>query len=138
MRVANPLAEMDRLTASLFGGMSGALMPMDLYESDGTFIARFDLPGIDPDSIELTVENQMLTVTVERPGEDTEGANWLVRERPAGKHSRQLRLGSSLDGGAIEANYDNGVLTVIIPVREEAKPHRVSIKSSQKEPALTG
>lgn len=131
----DPFADMNRFS-SVFGN-AGAMMPMDLYETSGTFVARFDLPGIDPDSIELTVENQMLTVTVERSREDTEDANWLVRERPAGRHSRQLRLGSHVDGGGIEAHYDNGVLTVTIPVREEAKPHRVKIQAGDREPALT-
>ncbi|MDH3500635.1 MAG: Hsp20/alpha crystallin family protein [Acidimicrobiia bacterium] len=124
----DPLADMERLTSSLRGGPSG-MMPMDMFEVDGMYIVKFDMPGIDPDSVELTVENQMLTVTVERRPEDTEGVNWLVRERPAGRHSRQLRLGASLDSGAIAASYDNGVLTVSIPTREEAKPHRIEIQS---------
>jgi len=131
MRLFDPFAEFDRLALAT---RSGGFMPMDLYELDGTYFLKFDLAGIDPDTIDLTVENQTLTVTVDRPTEDTEGANWLVRERPAGKHSRQLRLGPSLDSANIDAAYDQGVLTVTIPVREEAKPHRVSVKSLQ--PAL--
>lgn len=131
MRFFDPFAEFDRLGQIT---RSSGFMPMDLYELDGSYVAKFDLAGIDPDTIDLTVENQMLTVTVDRPTEDTDGANWLVRERPAGKHSRKLRLGPTLDGGGIDASYDQGVLTVTIPVREEAKPHRVAVKSPQ--PAL--
>ena len=131
MRFFDPFAEFDRFVPST---RPGGFMPMDMYELDGMYFLKFDLAGIDPDTIEITVEKQVLTVTVDRPAEDTEGANWLVRERPAGKHSRQLRLGATLDGANIDAAYDQGVLTVRIPVREEAKPHRVAVKSIQ--PAL--
>ena len=122
MRLVDPFAEMDRLSNAFFAGNPAVrgMMPMDLFEVDGKYIARFDLPGIDPESIELTVENNVLTVTVERTHEDTEGVNWLVRERPSGRHSRQLRLGPTLDASRIEADYNNGVLTVTIPMREEA------------------
>ncbi|MGI8514790.1 MAG: Hsp20/alpha crystallin family protein [Acidimicrobiia bacterium] len=82
----------DRLAPTAAGSM-----PMDIFEKDGTYHARFDLPGVDPETVELTVENSILTVTVERPVEDTEGANWLMRERPAGRHSRQIRLGPLVD-----------------------------------------
>lgn len=129
-RFVDPFEEMDRAFGQ-FGGRwrSGGLMPMDAYEKDGTYTLRFDLAGADPDAVDVTVEHGMLTVTAERPVEETEGANWLVRERPTGTHSRQIRLGDRLDTSSIEANYDQGVLTVTIPIRPEAKPHKVSISS---------
>lgn len=107
-------------------------MPMDAFEKDGTYTLRFDLPGVDPESVDVTVETGRLTVTASRPDEDTEGANWLIRERPAGLHSREIRLGQSLDVAKVEANYDQGVLTVKIPVRAEAKPQRISVGPSTK------
>lgn len=124
----DPFADMERLASSLQGS-PGGIMPMDLYEADGTYVVKFDLPGIDPGSIDLSVENQMLTVTVERRRENTEGVNWLVRERPAGRHSRQLRLGAAVDSGSIGAHYDNGVLSVTIPLRPEAQPRKIEVKS---------
>jgi HSP20 family protein len=129
-RVYDPFAEMDRM----FGAMGnqwrgGALMPMDAYEQDGVFTLRFDLAGADPEKVDVTVESGMLTVTAERPVEDTEGVNWLVRERPTGTHSRQIRLGESLDPSNVTANYDHGVLTVTIPTKPEAKPQKIQVSS---------
>lgn len=105
-------------------------MPLDAYEKNGVYTLRFDLPGVDPSKMDLTVENNVLTVTAESPEEDDEGATWLLRERPSGQHRREVRLGEHLDASAVDANFDNGVLTVIIPMREEAKPHKVAISSS--------
>ena len=129
----DPFEEMDRMFGA-FGNQwsGGALMPMDAFEKDGVYTLRFDLAGADPDKVDVTVESGMLTVTAERPIEDTEGANWLVRERPTGTHSRQVRLGSTLDPSAVEANYDHGVLTVTIPTKPEAKPQKIQVSSGSK------
>ncbi len=132
LRFTDPFGEFDRIFER-FAPAGAGTMPMDVYEKDDTFYVRFDLPGVDPEAVEMTVEQNVLTVTAERPIEDTEGANWMVRERPSGRHSRQLRLGPSLDPARVEANYAQGVLTVTIPVREEAKPYRVSIKTGARE-----
>jgi len=136
-RFVDPFEEMDRMFGQ-FGGRvrSGGLMPMDAYEKDGVYTLRFDLAGADPDAVDVTVEHGMLTVTAERPVEQTEGVTWLVRERPTGTHSRQIRLGDRLDAGNIEANYDHGVLTVTIPIRPEAKPHKVSVTSGPQQAAV--
>ncbi len=131
LRFTDPFNEIDRVMQRFSAGPG--MMPMDVYEMEGTFVICFDLPGVDPDDVEMTVENNVLTVTAERAREDTEGANWMVRERPAGRHSRQLRLGPSLDAGKVEASYDHGVLTVKIPMREEAKPFKVPIKAGTHE-----
>ncbi|MCA1736783.1 MAG: Hsp20/alpha crystallin family protein [Actinobacteria bacterium] len=133
VRFFEPLNEFDRMFDRLAPTAAGS-MPMDIFEKDGTYHARFDLPGVDPETVELTVENSILTVTVERPVEDTEGANWLMRERPAGRHSRQIRLGPLVDTGNVDAAYDRGVLTVTLPMREEAKPQRIAIKSTLSLP----
>ena len=136
-RFVDPFEEMDRMFGQ-FGGRwrSGGLMPMDAYEKDGVYTLRFDLAGADPDGVDVTVEHGVLTVTAERPVEQTEGVNWLVRERPTGTHSRQIRLGDRLDAGNIEAAYDHGVLTVTIPIRAEAKPHKVAVSSGQQRAAV--
>ena len=124
---------------SSFGGKwRGGIMPMDAFEKDGLYTLRFDLPGVDPDDVDLTVEGSVLTVTAERAIEETEGATWLLRERPAGTHRREVRLGDRLDTGRVSASHDNGVLTVEIPMREEAKPHRVSINSGSAEKLTAG
>jgi HSP20 family protein len=122
----DPFEQMDRIF-NAFGTNRGGVMPMDAFEKDGTYTLRFDLPGIEPESVDVTVESGRLTVSASRPGEDTEGANWLVRERPAGQYSREIRLGQSLDVSQVDATYDQGVLTVRIPMRAEAKPHRVAV-----------
>ncbi len=105
----------------------GGTMPMDAFALDDTYVLRFDLPGVDPDEVDVTLEAGLLTVTATRRAEDTEGATWLVRERPHGRHSRQVRLGERLDVAGLEANYDRGVLTISIPVKAEAKPRRIDI-----------
>ncbi len=127
-RFVDPLAEFDRIFGGLQGrGGVGAMMPMDIYERDGVYTLRFDLAGAEADNVDVTVENSLLTVQAVRPEEDTEGVNWLVRERPTGTHSRQIRLGPDLDAGSIEADYEDGVLTVVIKRRPEAQPQKISI-----------
>lgn len=126
----DPFTDFDRLWRHFESVPGAGQMPMDAYAKDDEYVLTFDLPGVRPDSVDITVENSVLTVTVERPNEDTEGVNWMVRERPTGKHSRQVKLGAKLDSGSISANYDQGVLTVRIPVREDAKPYKVSIGAS--------
>ena len=113
-------------------------MPMDAFEHDGVYTLRFDLPGVNPDTVDLMVEGNVLMVTAERPVEETEDVTWLLRERPAGTHRREVRLGNRLDTSQVNASHDNGVLTVTIPMREEAKPHKVSISSSTAEKLTAG
>lgn len=132
-RYLDPFEGLDRLMASATGRSRGGLMPMDAFERDGVYTLRFDLPGVDSDQVDVTVEANLLTVTAERPLEETENATWLVRERPAGSHRREVRLGNDLDSSRVNASYDNGVLTVTIPLREEAKPYRVTISRQGAE-----
>ncbi len=127
LRFTDPFDEMDRIMSQVGGRWRGGLMPMDAFEKDGLYTLKFDLPGVDPEHVDLTVEAGVMRVTADRKIEDTEGANWLVRERPTGTHSREVRLGDRLDSGAVKASYDQGVLTVTIPIKEEAKPRKVAI-----------
>jgi HSP20 family protein len=134
----DPFEEMDRMLNSFGGRWRGGMMPLDAFEKDGMYTLRFDVPGVDPENVDLTVEGNLLTVTAERPVEETEGATWLLRERPSGTHSREVRLGDRLDTGQVKAGYSNGVLTVEIPMRAEARPHKVSITAGDQEKLIAG
>ncbi len=134
----DPFRDLDRLTQQVFGTMARpAAMPMDAYRKGSEFYVHFDLPGIDPDSIDLTVEQNVLTVKAERLPVSPEGAQMIVSERPAGTFTRQLFLGETLDADSITADYHAGVLTLTIPVREEAKPRKLAITSSDADRQLT-
>lgn len=137
MRFTDPFSEIDRMLDSFGGRWRGGIMPMDAFEHDDVYTLRFDLPGVDPNSVDLTVEGNLLTVTAERPTETTEEVTWLLRERPAGHHRREVRLGERLDTSRVEAHHENGVLTVTIPMREEAKPQKVAISSHGTRQQIT-
>lgn len=124
----DPFRELDRLAAEVAGSRP-SVVPMDAYRHGEHFMVHFDLPGIDPGSIDLTVDKDVLTVSAERSWQPDEGQDVLISERPQGTFTRQLFLGDNLDAEHIEASYDHGVLTVIIPVAESAKPRRVEISS---------
>ena len=102
-------------------------MPMDAYRVGDNFVAHFDLPGVDPGSIDLSVEGNTLTVSAERSLPQLENAEWAIAERPFGSYTRQLVLGRSLDTDRLEASYHDGVLTVSIPVAERAKARKISV-----------
>ena len=102
-------------------------MPMDAYRVGYNFVAHFDLPGVDPGSIDLSVEGSTLTVSAERSLPQLENAEWAIAERPFGSYTRQLVLGRSLDTDRLEASYHDGVLTVSIPVAERAKARKISV-----------
>ncbi len=133
----DPFRELDRLEQALRGG-GRPVMPMDAYRRNGDFVVHFDLPGVDPASIDLTVEKNVLTVTAERHFARQEGDEIAVSERPQGRFNRQLFLGESLDPDRISANYDQGVLTLHIPVAERAKPRKVEVSSGSQEPVAVG
>jgi HSP20 family protein len=125
--------QFDRLTRQAAQG-GGAVMPMDGLRRADDVVLRFDLPGIDPDSIEVTVDRGVLTVTARREEEYDDGDRVFVRERVMGAFTRRVYLSEHLDAGAIEAAYDNGVLAVRIPVLEQAKPRKVEIQRSTGTP----
>jgi HSP20 family protein len=130
----DPFRELDRLTQQLTGGSIPGTwtrpnpMPMDAYRDGDDYVVVFDLPGVDPGAIDLDVERNVLTVKAERrPTMATEGTEMQVAERPLGVFSRQLFLGDTLDCERIEAAYENGVLTVKIPVAAKAKPRKIAV-----------
>ncbi len=134
----DPFRDLDRLTQQVFGGATRpSAMPMDAYRKSDEFFVHFDLPGVDPDSIDLTLEQNVLTVKAERRPVDVDGAEFLVAERPSGTYTRQLFLGETLDPDHIQADYAAGVLTLTIPVHQAAKPRKVEISSSDSSRRLS-
>lgn len=127
----DPFRELDRITQQLFGTNGTttrpAVMPMDAYRAGEQFVVHFDLPGVDPASIDLDVERNVLTVKAERAPTYGDDVELQVAERPRGVFSRQLFLGDTLDADRIEAHYDAGVLTLRLPIAEKAKPRKIQI-----------
>ncbi len=133
LRTTDPFRELDRLTNQVLGTTNRpAVMPMDAWRQGDVFQIEFDLPGVSPESIDLDVERNVLTVRAERVGRN---GDWemLASERPRGVFSRQLVLGDNLDLDGIEAHYDAGVLRLSIPVAERAKPRRIDVTSASTE-----
>jgi HSP20 family protein len=133
----DPFREFDRLTQQVFGTSTGTwskptAMPMDAYRAGDEFVVCFDLPGVEPDAIELDVERNVLTVKAERrPVATSDAVEMQVAERPLGVFSRQLFLGDTLDTEHINAQYDAGVLTLRIPVADQAKPRKIAISHAE-------
>ncbi|MFV2085896.1 Hsp20/alpha crystallin family protein [Micromonospora sp. LOL_021] len=124
----DPFREIDRIAEQFFGTTTRpAVMHLDAYRDGDWFYAAFDLPGVDPDSIECTVERNVLTVRAQRNRPSGDKVELVAAERPMGTFTRQLFLGDTLDTDKLEAGYEAGVLTLRIPVAERAKPRRVSI-----------
>jgi HSP20 family protein len=113
-------------------------MPMDLYREGDSFTAKIDLPGVDPASIDVDVDERTLTIRAERASTQNADQKWLVRERPSGTFARQLTLGYGVALDKIEANYADGVLTLQIPVAEEAKPRKISVTHSDAAQQIEG
>ncbi len=130
LRTTDPFRDFDRLASQLLGGAGTtnrpAVMPMDAWREGDRFVIEFDLPGVSRDSIDVDVERNVLTVRAERVAGN---GDWqrLASERTHGQFSRQLVLGDNLDLGKIEAGYDNGVLRLVVPVAERAKPRKIEI-----------
>jgi HSP20 family protein len=132
----DPFRDLDRLTQQLLGtAVRPAAMPMDAYRKGDIFFIMFDLPGSSLESIDLTVEQNVLTVHAQRTAVEDD-VEMIVAERPSGTFTRQVFLGDTLDADNVAADYTAGVLTLRIPVREEAKPRKVTI-SSKDAPAIT-
>jgi HSP20 family protein len=140
----DPFRELDRLTQQFFGSATPGTwsrpnpMPMDAYRSGDEFVVAFDLPGVTADAIDLDVERNVLTVKAERrPAVVSEGVEMQVAERPLGVFSRQLFLGDTLDTDRIDASYEGGVLTLRIPVAEQAKPRKIAISGESDKKQIS-
>lgn len=137
----DPFTELTDLTQGLLaaGRQTGSarsprFMPMDLYQVDDHYVLTADLPGADPGSIDVSVENGVLTLSGQRSTMSDSGVRWLASERFSGLYRRQLALGDSIDPAGITARYDNGVLTVTIPIAERAKPRQIVVEQAADEP----
>ena len=138
IRNADPFRELDRLTQQLMGTTNRPVaMPMDAWREGDRFVLEFDLPGVSPESVDLDVERNVLTIRAERVAGN---GDWqmLANERPRGAFSRQLVLGDNLDLERIDATYRDGVLRLVVPVAEKAKPRKIEVRSEGEAPAAIG
>jgi HSP20 family protein len=129
----DPFREVDRFAEQVDQALrrTTASVPMNaVREGDRVFIT-FDLPGVDPDAIDVTVERDVLTITATRQFEPSEGQEVLAAERPQGTYTRRVLLGESLDASKLEAAYDLGVLSITIPVAEQAQPRKIAVGGGQ-------
>ena len=127
----DPFQEFDRLANAMFRGAGVAAMPVDLFRERDHYVLNADLPGVDPRSVDVSVDGQTLTIRAERAVDAIEGAEWLARERPQFSLVRQFSLGDGVDADRITAAYQHGVLSLVIPVREEAKPRKIEVTSAR-------
>lgn len=128
MTTYDPFRDVNRLATALFEGTRGPRrMPMDLFRDGDEYTLTADLPGIDPSSVDIDVDGQLLTIRAERELPEREGVKWITREREAASFLRQLNLGQGIDTEKISASFDAGVLTVTLPVSEKAKPRKIEV-----------
>jgi len=131
---SDPFRDVDRMFQQLWAqherGPRTMAVPMDAYRKADSFVLELDLPGVEPDSVELTVEDDVLTIRAERPvPPQSDDIEPVISERPYGIFTRQVLLGGGLDTEHIHADYDKGVVTVLLPVAERAKPRRIEVKT---------
>jgi HSP20 family protein len=126
----DPFRDLDRLTQQVFGTVARPTsMPLDAWREGDHFVVELDLPGIDPEKVDIDVEHNVLTIRAERLSHMPDAANAVATERSWGVFSRQLVLGDSLDTEKVEADYVAGVLRLRIPIAEKAKARKISITS---------
>jgi HSP20 family protein len=138
----DPFRQMDRLTSQLLSGTRTPMgLPMDVWQTDDGFHVCLDLPGVDPDSVDITTERNTLTIKAERRAEYEDGQNVLIAERPQGTFTRQLQLGDTVDTENIQASYSEGVLHLTLPMTQAAQPRRVQVRtegSGQRQITVEG
>ena len=141
-RIFDPFTEFDRIASSMLQSASSPrIMPVDLYRDQNRYVLTADLPGVDPGSVDIDVDGQLLTIRAQRTSGNADGVKWLSQERPSGSYLRQFSIGEGVDTAGISASYDNGVLSVIIPLSEKAKPRKITVESGAgsqvDQPSLT-
>ena len=135
----DPFRDLDRLAQQLVGAGTStrpSVMPLDAWREGDAFVLEFDLPGVQPETLDIDVERNVLTVRAERPSKN---GDWemLAAERPTGLFSRQLVLGDNLDLDRLEARYDAGVLRLTVPVAERAKPRKIEVTTGGRQEETT-
>lgn len=131
----DPFRDLDRLAERMFSsavdlGQAMRALPIDLYREGDHWVLNCDIPGADPGSIDVGVDGRVLTIRAQRT-QRNEVTDWLAQERPTGMFARQLTLGNAVDLDNIQATYNNGVLTLTLPVAEAARPRRIEVSTSE-------
>ncbi|TNU74125.1 Hsp20/alpha crystallin family protein [Miniimonas arenae] len=130
----DPFRELDRFVGQMLNAdRAAAQMPMDLYRSGDHYVLTVDIPGADPGTIDVNVEDRTLSIRAQRTAPEANDVQWLAKERPTGTYARQLTVGRGLALDAISATYHDGVLTLTIPVAQEAKPRRIEVQHGQSD-----
>ncbi|KAA1373658.1 Hsp20/alpha crystallin family protein [Aeromicrobium fastidiosum] len=133
----DPFGELDRLATGLSQLRTGPrAVPVDLVKDGDCYVLNADLPGVDPGSIDIDLDGNLLTIRAERTATAHEGAQWIVQERRSGSYLRQFTLGDGLDTERISATYDNGVLSLMIPVSERAKPRKIQLTGADEQASI--
>ena len=128
----DPFSQLDRIAQSVFDtSHQPRVMPVDLFREGDRYLLNADLPGVDPGSIDVDVDGHLLTIRAQRSAASRENSRWLLQERPFGAYLRQFTIGEDVEADGISASYDNGVLSVIIPIAERAKPRKIVVESSR-------
>lgn len=125
----DPFREFERLTDEAWSRARTPVLPMDAFRRDNELVLQFDLPGVDPDTIDVTIEKNVLSLSAERHGAPSEGDEVVIHERPTGRFTRQLMVGDGLDAERVHGTYEAGVLTLTLPVAEAERPRRVRIET---------
>lgn len=129
----DPFSQLDRLAQSIFDtSRQPRTMPVDLYREGEQYVLHADLPGVDPGSVDVDVDGHLLVIRAQRSPATHENARWLAQERPFGSYMRQFSIGDDVNPEGISASYDNGVLTVVVPIAERAKPRKIPIDTGSE------
>lgn len=130
----DPFSQLDRFAQSVFDtSRQPRLMPVDLFREGDQYVLNADLPGVDPGSIDVDVDGHLLTIRAQRSAGNRETTRWLAQERPFGSYMRQFSIGDDVNPEGISATYDNGVLSVVVPIAERAKPRKISVASASED-----
>jgi HSP20 family protein len=126
----DPFSQLDRIAQSVFDTTrQPRIMPVDLFREGHEYVLNADLPGVDPGSVDVDVDGHLLTIRAQRSAGNRENARWLAQERPFGSYMRQFSIGDDVNAEGISASYSNGVLSVVIPIADRAKPRKIAVES---------
>ncbi|MFF1632618.1 Hsp20/alpha crystallin family protein [Leifsonia sp. NPDC058248] len=130
----DPFSQLDRIAQSVFDtSRQPRIMPVELFREGDQYVLNADLPGVDPGSVDVDVDGHLLTIRAQRSAANRANARWLAQERPFGSYMRQFSIGDDVNSEGISASYDNGVLSVVIPIAERAKPRRIAVGSVSED-----